>query len=246
MPDWMSEERINIIKSFGAEVKLISREDGGFIGCIELCRQAAQKEMNTFLPCQFSNEHNCEAHYKSTGPEIWQQLKQLELEPDAFIAVVGTGGTVMGIGRYLKEKNPNIRIHPLEPLNSPTLSTGSKIGRHRIQGISDDFIPPVLNLDRLDRIISIDDGDAIIMAQMLAKRLGLGVGISSGANFLGAVAVQNELGSQSVVATVFVDDNKKYLSTDLQKVEPIKENFISTDIRLLGLTSFRYDQVEKL
>jgi cysteine synthase A len=199
----------------------------------------AKNTEGAFLPRQFSNEDNIEAHYQTTGPEIWWQLGFRSLIPDAFIAGVGTGGTIMGAGKYLKEKNQGIRLHPLEPANSPTLSTGHKVGAHRIQGISDEFIPPILNLDGLNDVISVDDGDAIIMAQMLAQKLGLGVGISSGANFVGAIKVQNELGSGSVVVTILPDDNKKYLSTDLLKDEPVKDGFISPKVELISYRAFK-------
>ena len=145
----------------------------------------------------------------------------------------------MGTGRFLREKNPSIEICPLEPSNSPTMSTGHKVGKHRIQGISDEFIPPILDLEGLDEIVSVDDGDAILMAQKLAKELGMGVGISSGANFLGALVVQEELGWDAVVVTVFPDDNKKYLSTDLLREEPIKDGFLAPHIRLLGVRAFK-------
>jgi cysteine synthase A len=239
MPDWMSSERINLIKSFGAEIRLVSQEQGGFLGSIRMSEELAQSLDHSFLPRQFSNHNNSEAHYLSTGPEIWHQLRSQGLIPDAFVAGVGTGGTIMGIGRYLREQNPAIKIHPMEPSNSPTMSTGYKVGKHRIQGISDEFIPDIVKLDELDSIIEVDDGDAIIMAQMLASQLGLGVGISSGANFLAALAAQNELGSNSTVVTVFSDDNKKYLSTDLMREEPVKEGFLSTDIELLSFRSRR-------
>jgi cysteine synthase A len=239
MPDWMSSERINLIKSFGAEIRLVSQEQGGFLGSIRMADELAQSLEHSFLPHQFSNLNNSEAHYLTTGPEIWHQLRSQGLIPDAFVAGVGTGGTIMGIGRYLREQNPNIKIHPMEPSNSPTMSTGYKVGKHRIQGISDEFIPDIVKLDELDSIIEVDDGDAIIMAQMLASQLGLGVGISSGANFLAALAAQNELGSNSTVVTVFSDDNKKYLSTDLMREEPVKEGFLSTDIELLSFRSRR-------
>lgn len=240
MPDWMSEERIKLIKSYGADVKLVSAAQGGFIGSINLTRDLAKENDNIFLPKQFSNEYNSQAHYSSTGPEIWNQLKDLDLVPDAVVAGVGTGGTIMGIGKYLREQNKNIKVHPLEPSNSPTLSTGGKkIKNHRIQGISDEFIPALLDLNSLDRVISVDDGDSIIMAQKLASHLGLGLGISSGANFLGALKAQEILGKDSIVVTVFSDDNKKYLSTELMEKEPVKEGFISTDIKLLGLKSHK-------
>jgi cysteine synthase A len=239
MPDWMSSERINLIKGLGAEIRLVSREEGGFVGSIEMAEEYAKDNENTFLPRQFSNEDNIEAHYLATGPEIWWQLSFRNLKPDAFIAGVGTGGTIMGVGQFLKEKNPDIILCPLEPSNSPTLSTGHKVGVHRIQGISDEFVPDILNLDGLDEVISVDDGDAIIMSQKLANDLGIGVGISSGANLLGAVMVQDTLGADSVVVTVFPDDNKKYLSTDLLKEEPVKDGFISPDIELKSFCAFK-------
>ncbi len=239
MPDWMSEERINLIKSFGARIVLVSKEDGGFLGSIRLAEEAAKGLENSFLPRQFSNEDNVEAHYRTTGPEIWWQMTSRSLTPDAFVAGVGTGGTIMGAGRFLKEKRPPVRLHPLEPSNSPTLSTGYKVGRHRIQGISDEFIPQIMDLKALDEVVGVDDGDAILMAQKLASELGLGVGISSGANFLGAVEVQNALGPEAVVVTVFPDDNKKYLSTDLMREEPVKTGFLSPRIELVEFQSFK-------
>jgi len=239
MPDWMSAERINLIKSLGADIVLISKEEGGFLGSIGRSEELAASRGNVFLPRQFSNEHNIEAHYLSTGPEIWWQLKWHSLCPDAFVAGVGTGGTIMGVGRFLKEKHPSIKLYPMEPANSPTLSTGYKVGRHRIQGISDEFIPAIVNLKELDEVISVDDGDAIIMAQKLASELGLGVGISSGGNFLGALKVQNELGRDAVVVTILADDNKKYLSTDLLRAEPVKDGFMAPDVRLLSVHAFK-------
>lgn len=233
MPDWMSTERKHLIKSLGADIILVSKEDGGFLGSIEMSNEASAL-CDGFLPCQFSNEHNCDAHYDTTAPELWWQLRFLNLQPDAFVAGVGTGGTIMGVGRYLKEKDSNIKVHPMEPLNSPTLKTGYKVGKHRIQGISDEFIPEIVQLDKLDDIIDVDDGDAIIMSQMLAAQLGIGVGISSGANFIAALKIQNELGSDKTVVTVFPDDNKKYLSTDLLKDEPVKSDFLSKDVELIS------------
>ncbi len=239
MPDWMSNERINLIRSLGAEIILISHEEGGFLGSIRRAEELAEVTEGAFLPRQFSNEDNCAAHYKTTGPEIWWQLKFNSLHPKAFIAGVGTGGTIMGAGRFLKEKDSSIQIRPLEPANSPTISTGYKVGKHRIQGISDEFIPPILDVKYLDEIVSVDDGDAIIMAQKLASELGMGVGISSGANFLGALMVQEELGIDEVVVTVFADSNKKYLSTDLIGEEPIKDDFLAPHIELTGIRSIK-------
>jgi len=239
MPDWLSAERINLIKSHGAKIVLVSKDEGGFLGSIEQAEALAKTQENVFLPRQFSNQDNIVAHYKTTGPEIWWQLKFHSLIPDAFVAGVGTGGTIMGVGRYLKDKNPDVKLYPLEPANSPTLSTGCKMGVHRIQGVSDEFIPSIMDLDTLDEVIGVDDGDAIIMAQKLAAKLGLGVGISSGANFLGALQVQNNLGSETVAVTVFSDCNKKYLSTDLMREEPAKDGFLSPQIELLNVRAFK-------
>ena len=239
MPDWLSAERINLIKSHGAKIVLVSKDEGGFLGSIEQAEALAKTQENVFLPRQFSNQDNIVAHYKTTGPEIWWQLKFHSLIPDAFVAGVGTGGTIMGVGRYLKDKNPDVKLYPLEPANSPTLSTGCKLGVHRIQGVSDEFIPSIMDLDTLDEVIGVDDGDAIIMAQKLAAELGLGVGISSGANFLGALQVQNNLGSETVAVTVFSDCNKKYLSTDLMREEPAKDGFLSPQIELLNVRAFK-------
>lgn len=233
MPDWMSEERIKLIKSFGAKIHLVSKEEGGFLGSIAKAEEYAKSKEHVFLPRQFENNFNCEAHYKTTGPEIITQLEKQNLIADAFIAGVGTGGTIMGVSRCLKESNPKVKLFPLEPANSPTISTGYKVGKHRIQGISDEFVPAIVNLEELDEVIAVDDGDAIIMAQELTKKMGLGVGISSGANFLGAVKAMQYLEENPTIVTVFCDCNKKYLSTDLQGIEPIKPGFISTDIELL-------------
>lgn len=239
MPDWMSEERKNLIKSFGADIKLVSKQEGGFMGCIKLAEEFAKENKDVFLPRQFSNNDNCETHALITGPEIWWQLNRNGIIPDGIVAGVGTGGTIMGIGIFMKKINSDIKIYPIEPSNSPTLSIGDKKGSHRIQGISDEFIPAILKLNELDEIISVDDGDAIIMAQKLSSILGLGVGISSGANFLGAIKAQNKLGPQSVIVTVFPDDNKKYLSTALMNTEPVKDNFISSDVELLSFNSIK-------
>jgi len=238
MPDWMSSERINLIKSLGATIHLVSKEDGGFLGSIAMTEDLAKKE-SVFLPRQFSNQENVNAHYGSTGPEIWWQMRYQGLTPDAFVAGVGTGGTIMGVGKFLKERKTDIRLHPLEPSNSPTLSTGYKVGKHRIQGISDEFIPAIVDLNFLDKIVMVDDGDSIVMAQKLASELGLAVGISSGSNFLGAVKRQNKHGKDHVVVTVFSDDNKKYLSTDLLKQEPVKNEFLSKDVSLMGFRAIK-------
>lgn len=240
MPDWLSRERIEIIKALGADVVLVSKEDGGFLGSIAISEQMARDDERVFLPKQFENCYNAEAHEKTTACEIWMQLQSVDLQPDAFVAGVGTGGTIMGVGRYLKKRNPHVKIHPLEPLESPTLSTGYKVGSHRIQGISDEFIPSIVQLHEVDEVVQASDGDSILMAQKLARQLGLAVGISSGANFLGAVQLQNKMGADTVVVTVLSDSNKKYLSTDLVKKEPLKDHYFSKDIELIEYQSIRH------
>ncbi|WP_276090091.1 PLP-dependent cysteine synthase family protein [Pedobacter sp. JY14-1] len=240
MPDWLSKERMDIIKSMGAEVVLVSKAEGGFKGSIERCEEMA-REGGVFLPRQFENQYNEDAHRKTTGMEICAQLNKIGLVPDAFVAGVGTGGTVMGVGKGLRAVNASVRIHPLEPAESPTLSTGHKVGSHRIQGISDEFIPAIVRLDELDDIVQAHDGDAIIMAQKLAKELGLAVGISSGANVIGAIKLKEEMGVEATVVTLLCDSNKKYLSTDLVKEETVIEGYISTDTCFTG-----YKSIERL
>ncbi|MEZ5307941.1 MAG: cysteine synthase family protein [Pyrinomonadaceae bacterium] len=246
MPDWMSRERIALIKSFGARIELVSREEGGFLGSIELADKLAEGREDVFLPHQFSNKANCEAHYLTTGPEIWEQLAEHELVPDAFVAGIGTGGTIMGTGAYLRERSPDVRLYPMEPAESPTLSTGHKVGSHRIQGISDEFIPDIVELEKLNEVVAVPDGDAIIMAQRLAAELGLAVGISSGANFIASLKVLDSLGSDAVVSTVFSDSNKKYLSTDLFGDEPVKDDFLSPEVELISYRTFGRLSQEKL
>ena len=234
IPDWMSTERIDLIRALGATVRLVSRAEGGFVGSIKLAEELAARTPGAFLPQQFANEDNSEAHTKTTGPEIWWQLESMDLAPDAFVAGVGTGGTVMGVGHYLKIMGSHAKVHPLEPANSPTLSMGRQVGHHRIQGISDEFVPPIVDLGVLDDVLSVMDGDAILMAQQISSRLGLGVGISSGANFLGAVLAQDMLGPDAVVVTLFPDSNKKYLSTDLLRKEPVRKGYLTPEIELVG------------
>ena len=234
MPDWMSEERKALIRSFGATVRLVSAEEGGFLGSIRMAENLADATPGAFLPRQFANAQNVEAHATSTGPELWSQLRAQGITPDAFVAGVGTGGTIMGVGRYLREVNPAIGLYPIEPASSPTLSVGHKVGKHRIQGISDEFVPPIVDLRALEHPLAVEDGDAILMAQKLAAEIGLGVGISSGANFLGALDAQRRIGLDSITVTVFPDSNKKYLSTALLNYEPVKPEYVTRHVKLLG------------
>jgi cysteine synthase A len=239
MPDWMSQERVALIQSLGAKIVPVRRDQGGFLGSIRMTEELAEHEPHVFLPAQFANEANIEAHEKTTGPEIWWQLFFHSIKPDAFVAGVGTGGTIMGAGKFLRERSPAIKLHPLQPAESPTLSAGRKVGFHRIQGISDEFIPSILQLEELNSVISVHDGDAILMAQKLAAKLGLGVGISSGANFIGALMVQEQLGNDAVVTTVFPDDNKKYLSTDLLREERAHSDYLTPEVELLSYEALK-------
>lgn len=228
MPDFVSYERVQLMKSYGAEVELISRKDGGFIKCVELAKKYA-KENNAFLVNQFSNIDNYKAHYETTGKEIIRDLEKIEKKEKqkeekiserigAFISGVGTGGTLMGIGNRLKEKYKDIKIVALEPDKMPIISKEkygkeNKLEQHKIEGIGDDFVPDLLNIEKIDDIILINDDEAIKMAKKIAKELGIGVGISSGANLLGAIKLGYKLNKD--IITVFADDNKKYLSTEL-------------------------------
>ncbi len=237
MPDWMSQERVQLIRSYGAQVIPVSKEEGGFLGSIRLTEELQASKAHVFLPRQFSNAANIQAHASTTGPELMRQLRSRGLQLDAFVAGVGTGGTIMGVAECLREAGSHATVHPVEPSESPTLSTGHKVGVHRIQGISDEFIPEILNLDSVGKVLSVSDGDSILMAQKLASALGLGVGISSGCNFLAAVMTQDSLPDQAIVATVFCDDNKKYLTTDLMRLEPEKDNYLSPEIELLEFSA---------
>ncbi len=225
MPDWMSRERVQLIRNFGAWVVPISREQGGFVGAIESAELYAIEHDHVFLPRQFAHPANAEAHLLTTGPEIERQLAMFGCSADVFVAGVGTGGTVMGVGDYLRGRRRPVHVHPLEPANSPTLRTGCKVGKHRIQGISDEFIPAIVHLNELDDITDAWDGDSILMAQKLCAELGLAVGISSGANIIGAIQLCERYGPEATVVTVLPDSNKKYLSTDLCRDEPEKDNY---------------------
>ena len=155
---------------------------------------------------------------------------------------MGTGGTVMGVGRALRKRFPHLPVHPLEPAESPTLSTGCKRGKHRIQGISDEFIPAICRLDELSGIVAVHDGDAIRMAQRLSRHWGLGVGLSSGANLIGALQVAVRQGPGANVVTVFCDDSKKYLSTDFSRELPAEAGHWCDEIELLDWRPLHLDE----
>lgn len=229
MPNWTSTERIKLMKSFGANVTLVSKEEGGFKKCIELADNLSS-QINGYRPNQFSNPLNTECHYKYTGEEILNQLECVNIE--GFVSGIGSGGTLMGISTKLKEKFPNIIIAAVEPSNMPLLSNKEIIGNHKIEGIGDDFIPDLVDTNIIDRVFDIDDEDAINMSKLIAKKLGLGVGISSGANLLGAILLNSQENINNTV-TIFPDDNKKYLTTDLTKELTYNKNLISNQIELI-------------
>lgn len=228
MPDWASIERIKIMRMYNANVILVSKEEGGFLECVKRAKELAEKE-NGFLVDQFNNLDNPQAHYETTGQEIIEQLNE---EVGGFISGIGTGGTLMGVARKLKEKFPNIRIVALEPDKMPLLSKKAIISSHLIEGIGDDFIPGIVKQNEIDNIVLINDYDAVNMSRILARDLGLGVGISSGANLIGAILLEDTI--EKSVVTVFPDDNKKYLSTKLSENVESDQSFISNQIRLVS------------
>lgn len=234
MPAWASKERADMLSALGAELYFVTREEGGFAGCMRKCDELGKNIKNAFLPHQFDNHKNSEAHYYGTGPEIEQQLQSIGKTADAFLCGIGTGGTIMGTANYLQAKNPACQAHPIESQESRVISTGTSQGIHRVAGISDDWTPPIVDLNNLQHVYTVCDGDAIIMAQRLAKEFGMGVGTSSGFNFLGAVMYQNEYGNEKVAVTVFPDCHKKYLSTCLLQEEKNKAEFLNTDIELIN------------
>ena len=229
MPNWVSMERVKIMESFGAKVFLVSKEEGGFIECIKRAKKLAN-DINGFLTNQFANKDNIDAHYQTTALEIINGMQGKSY--GGFISGIGTGGTLMGVGKRLKEFDERIIITALEPDKLPILSKGINFGSHKIEGIGDDFVPDLVDFNLIDDIILINDDDAINMARKLAKELGLGVGISSGANMLGAIILQEKINKE--VVTIFPDDNKKYLSTDLLKAIDLNPYFLSNQIKLLN------------
>ena len=226
MPDWVSKERIKIMEMFGAKVQLFSKEEGGFKRCIQEAENLSKK-LNGFLVNQFENSNNLLAHYYTTAQEILDQLSSVS----AFVSGIGTGGTLMGVSKKLKEKNQETIICAIEPDTMAILSKG-KIDSHKIEGIGDDFIPELVDSNKIDKIILVNDMDAINMARMIAKQLGLGVGISSGANLIGAILLKEEV--EGNVVTVFPDDHKKYISTELSESKDDNINMLSNQIELLG------------
>ena len=228
MPDWVSNERVSLMRMYNAEVILISKQDGGFKRAIALAKQYA-KENNAFCGNQFENENNVLAHYETTGKEIIEKLGE---QIGGFVSGIGTGGTLIGTAKRIKEVNPRAKIFALEPDKMPLLSKNKIIASHKIEGIGDDFIPKIVKREMIDKILLINDDDAINMARKIALELGIGVGISSGANMLASVLAKEEI--EKEIVTVFADDNKKYLSTDLIKPLDLNQELLSNQIKLLS------------
>lgn len=205
MPSNCSIERVKMMKAFGADIRLVS--EGGMAGCIAAAKKLHSEIKNSFIPFQFENKANSQAHYKTTGPEIFEQT---EGTVDIFISAFGTGGTLTGTAKYLKEKKPSVLAFGVEPATSAVVTTGKK-GPHKIQGIGAGFIPEVLELDLVDKVLTATDDEAYEFARELAKKEGLFVGISSGANVATAVKLAKEY-ENKVIVTVLPDNGERYLS----------------------------------
>ena len=211
MPETMSVERRNLMKAYGAELVLTPGSEG-MKGAIAKAKELASQIENSFIPGQFENPANPTAHYKTTGPEIYEQT---EGKGDIFVAGVGTGGTISGIGKYLKEKNPEVKVVAVEPASSPVLSTG-KGGAHKIQGIGAGFVPETLDTNIYDEIITVENEDAFATGKEMAKTEGILVGISSGAALYAAKELaKREENAGKTIVVLLPDGGDRYLSTPL-------------------------------
>ena len=211
MPETMSVERRNLMKAYGAELVLTPGSEG-MKGAIAKAKELASQIENSFIPGQFENPANPTAHYKTTGPEIYEQT---EGKVDIFVAGVGTGGTISGIGKYLKEKNPEVKVVAVEPASSPVLSTG-KGGAHKIQGIGAGFVPETLDTKIYDEIITVENKDAFATGKEMAKTEGILVGISSGAALYAAKELaKREENAGKTIVVLLPDGGDRYLSTPL-------------------------------
>src|SRR5208337_1970032 len=211
MPEHMSRERIRLMESLGAEVCLTPKEDG-FEGAVRRTEEVAAKSRHVYLTRQFSNVENVCAHYQTTGKEIREQVPE---SIDAFVAGVGTGGTLFGVGRALRDAYPDMKLVAVEPEESAVLSGDFHLKDHKIAGIGDGFIPEIVNLNEVDFVVKVKSDDAVQMSQVLCREYGLMVGISSGANVLGAIRTLDKIGREKVAVTVLPDRTERYFSTDL-------------------------------
>ncbi len=209
MPDSMSIERRNMIKAYGAEL-VLTEGNKGMTGAIEKAEELARDKKGYFIPQQFSNRANSKKHYETTAVEILKDVENL----DVFVASVGTGGTIAGIGRRLKEFNKNIKVVAVEPHNSPVIS-GGKAAPHKIQGIGAGFVPEVYERDVVDEVMTITDEESYEYARRFGTEEGILVGISSGANIAAAIKIAKKLGKGKKVVTVAPDGGEKYISTGL-------------------------------
>lgn len=212
MPENMSDERKKLIKGLGAELILTPAQES-IGGSVEEVERRAKSDSSVFIPQQFANYDNPQIHYITTGPEIWQQLKG---KVDVFVSGIGSGGTITGVGRFLKEKNPNCIIVAVEPKNVSAL-LGHRPGIHKIQGIGDGFIPQIMDTSIVDEIVEVDDEDAINVARELAMTEGILAGISSGANIWASRMMGEKFGEDKVIATILVDRAERYFSARLFK-----------------------------
>ncbi|WP_419146666.1 cysteine synthase A [Priestia endophytica] len=213
MPDTMSQERINLLKAYGADVVLTPGEEK-MQGSIRKAEELAKTIPNSFIPMQFKNQANPDAHRNTTAPEIINALDSIGKKLTAFVATAGTGGTITGTGETLKKHDPNITVHVVEPAGSPVLS-GGKPGRHKLVGTSPGFIPETLHQDVYDEIFKIKDEQAYEMVRNLASQEGILVGPSSGGACFAAIEVAKRLSPQEVVVCIACDTGERYLSTDL-------------------------------
>jgi cysteine synthase A len=213
MPETMSIERRKIIGALGADIVLTEGKKG-IPGSVEKAKELVAGDENAFMPNQFRNPANPEAHYCSTGPEIWETT---DGKIDALVCGIGTGGTITGTGKFLREKNPKVQIFAVEPAGSPVLSKGEK-GKHGIQGIGAGFVPDVLDTKIYDEVITVEDEEAKTAARRLAKEEGILAGISSGAALHAALKAADSLGKGKIVVVLLPDTGERYFSTDLFQI----------------------------